>query len=469
YESVGFVLGWQYMAWYATGDYTWSNRYMLSVSAVLESSSRFGKHAAHAIHLGKNSWGLFPSVSAAWVISNENFMSGASWLDLLKLRLSYAVTGNDNLPINATSTFFASTAFLGNYYGYTLNSIGNERLKWETTGTARAAIEAAFLNNRLAFTLEGYISSTKDLLMQKQLRDVAGIESYWTNGGDLQNRGVNFSVTGRVVNTRDWHLDLGATIGMYRNKVTWLADGDYDTEIAGADILTAVGQPVGVFYGYKTDGVFATQSDADAASLYIVNKDGSRTYYAAGDMRFVENKVDGRIDDNDRFVIGNPNPDFFGNFNFRLNWKHLTLSSIFTYSVGNDVYNALRANLESGSNIYNQSTAMNNRWRANGQVTDIPRATYEDPMGNSRFSDRWIEDGSYLKWKSIALSYELPIRSTVIQGLTFTFSMSNIYTWTKYLGPDPEFFGGNSPLYLGVDSGMIPSSREFNFGVKINL
>lgn len=469
YESDGFDLRWQNMAWYANVDYALLSRYIFSASAVMESSSRFGYNAARAMHIGNNSWGLFPSVSAAWVISNEDFMANATWLDLLKLRLSYAVTGNDNLPLNATSTFFASTAFLGNYYGYTLNSIGNERLKWESTSTARAAIEAAFLNNRLAFTLEGYISNTKDLLMQKQLRDVAGIDTYWTNGGRMRNRGVNFSVNGRVVNTRDWHLDLGAMIGMYRNKVTSLADGDFDTTIAGATVRTAVGHPVGVFYGFKTDGVLINQEEADAASLYIINKDGSRTYYAAGDMKFVENKVDGRIDDNDRFIIGDPTPDFYGNFNFRLNWKRLTLSSIFTYSVGNDVYNALRANLESGSDIHNQSTAMNARWRANNQQTDMPRATYGDPMGNARFSDRWIEDGSYLKWKSLALTYELPIRSTVIQGLSFTFSMSNIMTWTKYLGPDPEFYSGSSPLYMGIDSGLIPSSREFNFGVKINL
>ena len=201
----------------------------------------------------------------------------------------------------------------------------------------------------------------------------------------------------------------------------------------------------------------------------MVNSDGSMSLYEAGDIHFADRDGNGIINDKDRMVIGNPNPDFYGNVNMSLNWKNFTLSTMFTYSVGNDVYNALRANLESGSDIYNQSTAMTNRWRTNGQVTDMPRATYGDPMGNARFSNRWIEDGSYLRWKSLQLSYKLPLRSSFIQGLTFTFSVTNLVTWTKYLGPDPECYSGSSPLYMGIDSGLMPQSREFNFGIKINL
>lgn len=469
YESEGSNVAWRNIAWYLTGDYSWRNRYSLSVSAVMESSSRFGKDAPGAAHIGGVSWGLFPAVSAAWTVSNEDFLADASWLDLLKLRLSYAVTGNDNLPISATSTYFTSVGFIGNTFGYTLANIGNEKLKWETTGTARLAVDAALFNNRLALTLEGYLSTTDNLLMAKQLKDVAGIESYWTNGGSLRNRGVNFSATVRAVNDRDWKLDIGASIGAYRNKVTKLDDGAFITGVAGGQVLTAEGNPVGVFYGYRTDGVYATADEAAASGLAIRNADGTSTPFHAGDMRFVDNVSDGYINDADRVVIGDPNPDFFGNVNFRLNWRNFTLSTMFTYSVGNDVYNALRANLESGSDIFNQTTALNNRWRANGQVTDIPRATYGDPMGNSRFSDRWIEDGSYLKWKSLSLSYNLPIHSNVVNGLTFTVSMSNLLTWTKYLGGDPEFYTGATPLSMGVDTGLLPASREFNFGVKINL
>ena len=469
YESDGFGLEWRNVGWFLTGDYSWRNRYFLSASGVMESSSRFGKNAPGAAHFAGTSWGFFPSVEGSWVLTNEDFMANASKVNLLKLRLSYDIAGNDNLPVNAGSTYFVSSPFLANTYGYTLANIGNDRLKWESTNTGRLGIDAAFFNNRLKVSLEGFLSTTNNLLMLKQLNDVAGIESYWTNGGSLRNRGGSLAITGRVVETRDWHFDLGAQIGMYRNKVTKLNDGDFITDIAGGQVLTSVGNPVGLFYGYKSEGVFSTAAEAAAANLKVVNADGSMSLYEAGDIHFMDRDRNGIINDADRMVIGDPNPDFYGNVNMSLNWKNFTLSTMFTYSVGNDVYNALRANLESGSDIYNQSKAMNNRWRTNGQVTDMPRATYGDPMGNARFSNRWIEDGSYLRWKSLQLSYKLPLHTSFLQGLTFTFSVTNLVTWTKYLGTDPECYSGSSPLYMGIDSGLMPQSREFNFGIKINL
>ena len=210
-------------------------------------------------------------------------------------------------------------------------------------------------------------------------------------------------------------------------------------------------------------------ADAAAANLSIRNADGSLTPFEAGDMRFNDLNKDGVISEADRQIIGDPNPDIFGNFNLRLSWKNFTLGTVFTYSLGNDAYNALRARLEAGDDIFNQTTAMLNRWVANGQVTDVPRAVYEDPMGNGRFSNRWIEDASYLKWKSLSVDYRIPISSPYIQGVTLSFAVNNLCTWTKYLGPDPEFAFGNSPLYLGVDAGMVSQAREFNFGVKVNL
>lgn len=465
----GFDTEWRNMAWYFTGEYKLWQRYILGVEAALESSSRFGKDAPDALHIGGVSWGIFPSVNAAWLISSESFMAGARFVNLLKLRAGFDMAGNDNLPFFANRTYFASTHFLGNAYVPVLTNIGNDRLKWETTSTLRAGIDASLFNDRWQFSFDIYKSKTRDLLVSKTLTDVAGVQSYWTNGGDLENNGINFSTTFRAVNTRDWKLDLGASVGHYKNKVTKLDDGDFVTDICGGSVLTSVGNPVGVFYGYKTDGVFSTAADAAAADLKIRNANGSYTAFAAGDMKFVDNTPDGVINDADRQIIGDPNPDIYGNFNFRLSWKNLTLGSIFTYSVGNDVYNALRANLESGSDIFNQSTAMAGRWVAEGQNASIPRATFGDPMGNARFSDRWIEDGSYLKWKTLSLEYRLPISNPYIQGLTFSFAVHNLCTWTKYLGPDPEFSFGSSPLYMGVDAGLIPSTRDFNFGVKINL
>ena len=168
-------------------------------------------------------------------------------------------------------------------------------------------------------------------------------------------------------------------------------------------------------------------------------------------------------------VIGDPNPDIYGNIYTRLNWKNWTLDAAFTYSVGNDIYNYERSVLESGKYFYNQTKAMNNRWTTEGQVTDIPRVSYRDPQGNASFSDRWIEDGSYLKLKNVTVSYRFPVQNEYIKGLTVWGSANNLFTVSKYLGADPEVSCGNSVLVQGIDAGFLTSGRSFHLGVKINL
>ena len=467
--SEGLDTRWRSIGWYLTGDYSLYNRYLLSVAGSMESSSLFGKNAPDALKMGGVAWGLFPSVNAAWLISSEEWMRGLTAIDMMKLRIGYEMAGNDRIPALANMTYLASEKMAGHAFGLVLANIGNDKLKWETTKTFRVGLDMNWFANRWMWQFDFFKSTTDDLILLKQLKEEAGIKSFWTNGGNLENTGVNFSTTVRAIDSRDVKLDIGASIGHYKNKVKSLNDGSFITDVAGGSVLTTVGQPLGVFYGYKTEGVFSTVADASAADLAIRNNDGSLSSFEAGDMHFTDANGDKIIDSKDMQVIGNPNPDFYGNFNFRLSWKGFTLSSLFTYSYGNDVYNALRANLESGSDIFNQSTAMTNRWVANGQKTDIPRATYGDPMGNSRFSDRWIEDGSYLKWKSLRLSYAIPLKTTAIQGLEVWFEMNNIKTWTKYLGPDPESYAGYNPLWLGVDTGLVPAVREYTFGVKINI
>ena len=168
-------------------------------------------------------------------------------------------------------------------------------------------------------------------------------------------------------------------------------------------------------------------------------------------------------------MIGDPNPDFYGNIFTTLNWKRLRLDVRFTYSVGNDVYNYMRQQLESGSRFMNQTTALERRWQMEGQHTDIPKLAFQDPMGNARFSDRWIEDGSYLRLKTVTLSYELPLKSQFIQGLQFWVQGNNLLTFTKYLGSDPEFSMTSSVIGQGIDLGRLGQSRSIVAGMKINL
>lgn len=454
--------------WYLQADYNYLNKYFLNAGLSLETSSRFGKDAGK-LGIGGISWGLYPSVSGAWLISAEDFMKNLNFVNFLKLRMAYTMSGNDNLPLFANRTYYTSEYFSKSASGLVIGGIGNENLKWETTQRVNVGCDFSILNNRLMVNVDYFHAKTTDLLNRKSLNDISGLHYYWANDGSLRNRGFEIGVKVCAVDSRDFKFDLGATIGHYKNKVLSLANGSYTTEVAGGEILTAVGQPLGMFYGYRTDGVYSTAKDAADANLYIKDKTGRLIPFKAGDMRFVNQNGDNIIDENDKVVLGDPNPDIYGNFNFNFKYKRFELSALFTYSVGNDAYNALRASLESGKYLHNQTAAMAGRWIADGQVTDIPRAEYGDPMGNARFSDRWIEDASYLKFKRLMLNYNIPFQTNFLQNISVWAAVNNVCTLTKYLGGDPEFSYGNSTLYQGVDGGYIPQSRSFQLGVNISL
>lgn len=466
---VGLDDDWRTLRWNLAADYNYQHRYLLTATATMESSSRFGKHADGGMRLAGISWGMFPSVTGAWVVTGERFMSKLPFVNYLKLYTGYEMTGNDDIPVNATRTYFENVGYAGLAKGTTLSNIGNDKLTWEKTNTWNIGVDMSLFDNRLSINAEYYISTTKDLLVQKQLRDEYGLKYYWSNDGKLSNKGYVIGLEARIVDSKDWKLNAGASIGHYKNEVKALGNGNIVNSYFGGEVLTTVGQPLGVFYGYKTDGVFATQQEAEKANLGIVSETGAKTLFGAGDMHFTDANKDGNIDENDRQIIGDPNPDAYGNFHLNVQYKGFTLGAMFTYSVGNDAYNALRANLESGSSLNNQTQNLRNRWVADGQVTSVPKATYGDPMGNARFSDRWIEDASYLKLKQISASYTLPIKPKFIQGASVWLAVNNVFTVTKYLGSDPEFCYGNSLLYQGIDAGLTPSTRSYNIGIKLNL
>lgn len=486
--TTGINEDWRDMAWYIKADYALRNRYLLSASATMETNSRFGRDAEGGLKLGGVQWGLFPAVEAGWVVTGEPFMRHARGINYLKLHVGYELTGNDDLPAAATRTYFESIGYAGLAKGLVLSNIGNDRLKWERTSTLTLGLDAHLLGNRLSVRADYFRSTTNDLLVRKQLREEYGLQNYWTNDGSLQNEGFEVGLSGRIIDKRDWQLNANLTVGHYKNKVTHLTDGSFTTDILGATILTCEGQPLGLFYGYRTDGIYTTATEAQADAHYILLPNGTRQYFQAGNMRFLDQSSvvggssqseasqepstladAGLIDEHDMTIIGDPNPDVYGTFGFNLTWKYLTLDALFTYSLGNDAYNALRQQLESGCTLNNQSEAMRRRWTADGQQTDIPRATYDDPMGNSRFSDRWIEDASYLKLKQVSLSYHLPIKPKFIQGMSLWASVNNVFTLTRYLGTDPEFSYGNATLGQGIDAGLLPSSRSYNIGLKLNL
>jgi hypothetical protein len=322
------------------------------------------------------------------------------------------------------------------------------------------------------------LHKTDNLLTLKSFSNpIGGINRYWSNGGELENQGFETTVTFKPVVCKDWNMEVGASVGHYKNKVTALPDGDFTSSLYGdKNILTAVGNPVGLFYGYKTDGVFSTDAEAKAAGnggyLYMVDNAGNAHNFVAGDVHFLDLNNDGRITEADKAVIGDPNPDIYGNIFTTVSYKNLTLNVGFNYSLGNDVFNYQRMVLNSGSNFYNQQVAEVGRWHYEGQQATLPHVAYGDPMGNNRFSDRWIEDGSYLRLKTLLLSYRLPIPqswTSWLQGASIWAEAQNLFTVTRYLGSDPEFYIGSGVLYQGIDCGNLAQSRTFTAGIKINL
>ena len=486
-DATGTDDSWRSMTWYGNVDYNYRNRYFAQLSLAVESCSRFGKDADGGMKIGGVTWGVFPSIQLGWVLSNEAWFPKDKGISYLLVKAGYDLSGNDDIAGNAARTSFSVTKYLYKATTALLDNIGNESITWEQTGKMNFGLKAYFLNNRLGFDFDFYMNHTKNLLTLKSFDNpVAGINRYWSNGGSLDNTGFEVTLTAKPVVTRQLNVEVGVSAGHYANKVKSLPDDSriyvdgqrtaqgYTSSIFGTDnIATIVDQPVGVFYGYKTDGVFADDKEAASAGaggyLCLIDETGARQNFKAGDVRFVDINGDGIIGEADRTIIGDPNPDVYGNIFANVNWRDFSFHLGFNYSLGGDIYNYQRSLLEGGNNFYNQTTAMTNRWRAEGQHTDIPRAVYGDPMGNSRFSDRWIEDGSYLRLKTVRLNYRVPVSYSWLQGLSVWAEANNLLTLTRYLGNDPEMSVSNAVLYQGIDAGNIALGRTFTLGLKINL
>ena len=460
------------IAWYAQAEYDYLQRYYLQLNLTAETSSDFGIQADSGIKAFDARWGLFPGVQVGWVLTSEPWLSHMPGINYLRLYAGLDVTGNDNIRHLAARSYFRSEKYLESILGLTLDNIGNSRIQWERTTKWDVGFDGNFLNNRLNVRLRLFSAKTDHLLLLQNLSYLTGLQTNWSNGGEMTNKGVDLSLNGRIITTSNWQWELGASLGHYNNKITELpgTTGYIDTELYGATVRTAVGHAANVFYGYKTQGIFATTEQATEAALYVLGDNGiDRNYFQAGDVRFDDLDGNGRIDEADRTIIGNPNPDVYGNIFTSLNWKRWRLQAQFNYSIGNDVYNYQRSQLEGGQRFMNQTLAVTRRWHGEGHVTDVPRIAFQDPMGNARFSDRWIEDGSYLKLKTVTLSYRLPVNSQFLQGLEFWVQGNNLLTFTDYLGTDPETAITGSVIGQGIDTGLLPHSRSFVAGVKINL
>jgi len=459
---------WIWLNTYAAASYSLQHKYFLSANLSVDGSSRFGNQISDALTIGGAKYAVLPSVGAGWLLSSEEFLANSNVVELLKLRASYGLTGNEDIGNFNTKSYYTSQNLLG-AEGLVLNNIANPQLQWELSKKTNLGLDAALFHERLTFSIDAYHNATSKMVMFEPLASASGMQYVPSNSGAMHTDGLDFSLNTRLVNTGDIKVDAGLNISTYRNRINTLPTNNMLTSYGGATMITSVGQPLAMFYGFKTNGVYSTSAQASAAGLNVRGTDGSLIPFRAGDVRFVDMNNDHVIDDKDRTIIGNPNPDFIGSFTGRFTWKNISVSALFTFSSGNDVYNAPRAILQSLSSPANQFGNVVNRWRFEGQVTDVPRASYNDPMGNARFSDRFIEDGSYIRLRSLAVNYNLPVKPKFLKYATIYATADNLFTATHYLGYDPEFGATASPLTQGIDTGLEPQFRTVQLGVRIGL
>ena len=344
--------------------------------------------------------------------------------------------------------------------------IPNEDLELEKKHTINAGLDFSILGQSVNLHADYYRSGVNNLVIKQELPSSYGFTNYYDNGGKLSVTGLEIAADARL-QSGSFVWTIGGTVG---KAVTQIISLDFInpetkhiiTSISGAQFVTSEGNPINAYWGYKTDGLI---SEAEAG-LFTGPKGKPMQ---AGDVKYVDLDGNQIINEDDKMIIGDPNPDLFGSVFTVLSFRNFELSATFNYAVGNDVYNFLRYKTEAMDSYSNQSVTVLERWTPSNTGAVIPRTSYGDPTGNAVFSDRWIEDGSYLRLDKLTLSYYLPTIAGYTNGITIYLTATNLFTFTGYSGYDPEFIYMNSPFYMGVDYGMMPQTRSFIAGLKLNL
>ncbi len=495
-KTYGLDRNWTAVGFIGRVNYSFKDRYLLQANVRIDGSSMFSRN---------NRWGTFPSVSLGWKFSSESFMRDQNWLSLGKLRLGWGKLGNNRIDELSRYTYLVSQF---NYPygqgthvlqpGFTSLTIGNDNIKWEKTETYNVGLDLAFLNNRLLFGFEYFDKKTSDMLLAVPTVLSAGLDTDpMTNAGAVRNYGIETNLTYRQT-VGNFAFDIGFNLSWIKNKVTSLGTGNepiYGAYLSEGSIVdyvtkTAVGRPIGSFYGYVTDGIFQTYDEVRASAQYEPGKMDSEQTTRVGDFRFKDLNGDGRITAEDRTYLGSPLPDFvFGvPLNFKYNFKAggLELSMFFQGQTGNKIYNVMDYYLYNAAegNVY--ADIRSKHW--SGQVAEnraffplnteasIPDLDANDAPRNFRSSNFFVKDGSYVRLKELRLAYsfdESLIKRIGLKSLTISATAYNLLTFTKYDGFDPEVgkvdgTEGNN-LSMGVDHGNYPQARSFTFGLQFGF
>ena len=459
-QFYGYINKWNWMNFYAYGSYTYNDLVSAGVTMSYDGASSVGPDA--------NRFAFYPGVNAALHAKSLGFLKDVYAINKLTLRAEYTMTGNSAYSSMLSQYYYQNQTFQ-TLSGIVRSNIPNTYIEPEKTTSANVGLDFSAFKNALGFSVDFYTNKTTDVILDRVISPAFGTASTYDNTAEIQNRGFEVGLQGYVLRNRDFSWLLGGTFAMNKNEILSMGSvGDKIIEFEdGSALISRKGQSAYSFYGYKTDGIYASQADADAAGL--TNYAG--VPFNAGDVKFVNmTEGDSFINADDRVILGDANPDFFGRFYTSIGFKKFVLTANFSYSYGNDAYNAVRREFESMDNFDNQLTSANRRWAYDGHVTDMPRAVYGDPMQNNRFSDRFIEDASYIKLKELTLSYNFGEDFIkFLRGGTFYVTGENLFTITKYLGLDPEFSYSYSSMMQGFDYGKVPHPLNVKFGVKLQF
>ena len=460
YAIGGNETEWALLSYMVRVNYSYEDRYLLTATIRRDGSSRFGK---------KHRWGTFPSVSVAWRASQEKWFPKNDYINDLKVRAGYGVTGSQASVGNYSYLASYNTSVYpfgissGNQTALVSSTLANPYIHWEEVAQTNIGFDASLFNSRVMFSFDAYLKETRDMLVKASIPITSGFEdttTTYTNAGKVRNQGIEMSLhTINLTGELGWETNLTATYN--KNKIKDLnSDVPYYINQINNSYVTMLAKdyPINVFYGYVTDGIFQNQSE--------VNTHAVQPGAEPGDIRFRDLNNDGVINDSDRTVIGNPNPSWLFSMNNSLSYKGFELSVFLQGIAGNKIYNANNIDNTGMAAAYNQTTDVLKRWQGEGTSNSMPRAVFGDPNQNTRVSDRFVENGSYLRLKNITLSYTFPkqwLQKAQIENARLSLSCENVATITGYSGFDPEV-GIN-----GIDQNRYPISRTFSLGLNFNF
>ncbi len=454
---------------FARASYNYSGRYFADLSLRADQSSKFGPN---------NRWAVLPAASAGWMISGESFMENAYWVNLLKLRLGWGRSGSTNVPDFSYIQYYEiNTGEGGNIYGdhsavVLRNLLPNPNLRWEITDEWNIGLDFSLLNDRFYGSVDAYYRYTDGALAPAPHMLESGMSMYYDNVIDVSNRGVEISLGGDIVRTRDFSLSSTVNLSLNRNRVESLNSAQLDDSYQD---LIVVGQPTGVVKGYVVDHI--AQDISEVQELDAKAQAAGYAYYqggqlGVGDYIMKDTNDDGRITSDDRVVIASPEPKFFGGWNTRFRWKNLTLSVLFQYSVGSQaVYSAVANDIASPFQESISREVYGNTWTPERTDARYPRLGALLYNYNSIVNDRFVFDASYFRLKNLTLGYALPekwaaaIHST---GLSVFFTATNLFTVTRWPGIDPETIG-SMVVDMGINDDPYPLARSFTFGVNLKF